>query len=106
MAAALLLLCLGNLRSHLLYGNPNFSSIFFVPCVYCFLAGIGLLKLKKWALLLLFWPGILFMGVYVYSGVLGAKVPMPGALMNYVFLATLIVFPVYMLRYWNTFKWR
>ena len=106
MAAVLLLMFLGNLRSHFLYNAPNLSFLFLISCVYCFLAGIGLLKLKKWALLLLFWPGILFMAVYVYGGVLGAKVPMPWALMNYAFLATLIGFPAYMLRYWNTFEWR
>ena len=106
MAAGLLLLCLGSLRSRLLYGGPNFSSLFFVSCVYCFLAGIGLLKLKKWALLLLLLPGILAIAVYVAGAASGARVPMPWALINYAFLAMLIGFPAYMLRYWNTFKWR
>ena len=108
IAAALLLMFLGTLQSHFLYNAPNlrvaFSFTFLIPCVYCFIAGIGLLKLKKWALLLLFWPGVLLMAAYVHGE--GAKVPMPWALMNYAFWATLIVFPIYMLRYWNTFKWR
>jgi hypothetical protein len=48
----------------------------------------------------------LFVAVYVYGGVLGERVPLPGALLNYAFLATMIGFPVYMLRYWKTFEWR
>jgi hypothetical protein len=108
MAAALLLLFLGNLRSRYIYGGTNFSYIFSltfsIPCAYCFLAGIGLLKLKKWALLLLFCPGILLIAVYLDGS--GARVPMPWALIDYAILAMLIGFPAYMLRYWNTFKWR
>ena len=106
LAPILLLLGLGSLRSHFFYNPPALSFLLLISGAYCFLAGIGLLKLKKWALLLLFCPGILFTAVYVYGWALGARVPMPWALMNYTFLAMLIGFPAYMLRYWNTFKWR
>ena len=106
MAAVMPLLFLGNLRSRLLHKAPNLSSLFLISCAYCFFAGIGLLKLKKWALLLLFLPGVLFIAVFVYGGVLGARVPMPWALINYAFLAAMIGFPAYMLRHWNTFNWR
>jgi len=108
MAAGLLLLFLGNLRSRYLYGGSSLSYalslLFSISCVYCFLTGIGLLKLKKWALLLLFMPGILEIAMCVDVGS-AARVPMPWALINYAVLAMLIGFPVYMLRYWNTFKW-
>ena len=106
LAAVMLLLFLANLRSRYLYNAPNVSYLFLISCAYCFLAGIGLLRLKKWALLLLFLPGVLFIAVYAYGGVLGARVPMPWALINYVFLAAMIGFPAYMLRYWHTFNWR
>ncbi len=105
-AAVMLLLFLANLRSRFLYNAPNLSALLLISCVYCFLVGIGLLKLKKWALLLLFFPGVLFIAVYVYGGVLGDRVPMPWALVNYVFLAVMIGFPAFMLRYWHTYDWR
>src|SRR5258706_12059858 len=43
---------------------------------------------------------------FCVRGVLGARVPMPWALINYAFLAAMIGFPAYMLRHWNTFNWR
>jgi hypothetical protein len=106
MAALILLMFLGNLRARYLYNALNLSYLLLSSCVYCFLAGIGLLRLKKWALLLLFLPGVLFIAVYAYGGILGARVPMPWALINYAFLAVVIGFPVYMLRCWHTFHWR
>ncbi len=62
MAALLLLLFLGNLRSHFLYNAPNLAFLFLISCAYCFLAGIGLQKLKKWALLL-----FVLAGYFVYG---------------------------------------
>jgi hypothetical protein len=106
MAAVILLMFLGNLRARFLYNALNLSYLLLISCVYCFLAGVGLLRLKKWALLLLFLPDVLFIAVYVYSWVLGARVPMPWALINYAFLAVVIGFPAYMLRCWRTFTWR
>jgi len=108
MAAVMLLLFLANLRSRYLYNAPNLSYLFLISCAYCFLAGIGLLRLKRWALLLLFLPGILFIVLYLCTWNLGsaARVPMPWALINYAFFAAMIGFPVYMLRYWHTFNWR
>jgi hypothetical protein len=103
IAVALLLLLLANLQSRRFYPAPNLSYPFSILCVYCFLAEIGLLKLKKWALLLLFLPGILL--IVADAGSI-ARVPMPWALINYAVLAMLIGFPVYMLRYWKGFEWR
>jgi hypothetical protein len=107
MAAVTLLLFLGNLRSHYLYNAPNVSYLFLIACAYCASAGIGLLKLKKWALLLLFLPCVLFIVLYLCTWNLGsaARVPMPWALINYVFFAAMVGFPAYMLRYWHKSTW-
>jgi hypothetical protein len=106
MAAVILLMFLGNLRARYLYNALNLSNLLLISCVYCFLAGVGLLRLKKWGLLLLFLPGVVFTAVYVYGWVLGHRLPMPGMLINCAFLAVVIAFPAYMLRCWHTFNWR
>lgn len=56
--AIFLLLFFANLRSRLIYHGPNLSFLFWM-FLYCLLIGMGLLKLKKWAVLSLFLPGTL-----------------------------------------------
>jgi len=104
MAGAFLLLFLANLRSRFYYHGPNYSFLFWM-FFYCMLTGIGLLKLRKWAVLLLFLPGILSVAIFVYSWTKGASVPMPWALLNYGFVATLLAIPVVMLRNWHELRW-
>ena len=106
MAAVMLLMFLGNLRSRFLYNAPNLSSLLLISSAYCFLAGVGLLRLKKWGLLLLFLPGAVFTAVYVCGWELGHRLPLSGMLINCAFLAVVIGFPAYMLRCWRTFTWR
>jgi hypothetical protein len=99
VAAIFLVLFLANLRSRLYYHGPNYSFLLWM-FFYCLLTGIGLLKLRKWAVLLLFLPGVLPIAIFVYSWTKGASVPMPWALVNYGFLAALFAIPVFMLRKW------
>lgn len=104
MAAVFLLLFLANLRSRFYYHGPNYSFLFWM-FFYCVLTGCGLLKLRKWAVLLLFVPGILSITIFVGSWTKGASVPMPWALLNYGFLAMLFAIPVIILRKWHELRW-
>lgn len=104
MAAVFLLLFLANLRSRFYYHGPNYSFLFWMFS-YCVLTGFGLLKLKRWALLLLFLPGFLTMAIFISSWTKGASVPMPWALLNYGFVAALFVIPALMLRSWHELQW-
>jgi hypothetical protein len=104
MATVFLLLFLANLRSRVYYHGPNYSFLFWMFC-YCLLTGVGLVKLKRWALLLLFLPGILSVVIFVASWTSGASVPMPWALLNYGFVAILFAIPLVMLRKWRELQW-
>jgi hypothetical protein len=104
MAVVFLALSLANLRSRIYYHGPNYSFLFWL-CFYCVVTGIGLIRLKKWAVLLLFVPGILCIIIFVYSWTKGASVPMPWALLNYLFVASLLAIPAIMLRKWDELHW-
>jgi len=104
MACVFLLLFAANLRARLCYHGPNYRFLIWF-FLYCVVTGVGLLKERKWALLLLFLPGILTAVVLVYSWARGAHVPMPWALLNYAFVAGLLVIPVMMLRRWDELRW-
>jgi len=104
MAAFFLFLFLANVRSRFYYHGPNYSFLFWL-FLYCLITGVGLLKLRKWAILFLFLPGILSLVVFLYGWTKGASVPMPWALVNYAFLATLFVIPALMFRTWRELHW-
>lgn len=104
MAAVFLLLFLANLRSRFYYHGPNYSFLLGMS-IFCALTGAGLWKLRKWAVLLLFIPGVLYLSIIVYSWTKGARVPMPWALLNYCFVAALFSIPVSALRHWREFRW-
>jgi hypothetical protein len=104
IAAVFLLLFLANLRSRIYFHGPNYSFLFWM-FLYCIVTGFGLLKLKRWAILLLFLPGILSIVIFTYSWAKGARALMPWALLNYAFLATLLVVPALMLRRWRDLRW-
>lgn len=104
MAAVFFLLFLANLRSRLYYHGPNYSFLLWM-FIYCLVTGFGLLKLKRWAVLLLFVPGCFTVVVFVYSWTKGASVPMPWALLNYGFLAALFAVPALTLRRWHELQW-
>jgi hypothetical protein len=101
MAGIFLLLFLANIRSRFYYHGPNYSFLFWM-FLYCALAGFGLIRLKRWAILLLFLPGICAGLIFIYASLAkGAHVPMPWALLNYGFVAVLLGVPALMLRYWD-----
>lgn len=98
-----LLLFLSNLRSRFYYHGPNYSFLFWI-FIYCLLTGIGLLKLRKWAVILLFLPGTLSVVIFVYGWTKGASVSMPWAILNYCFLIALIAIPVTMVLHWHELR--
>jgi hypothetical protein len=104
MATVIMLLFLANLRSRFYYHGPNYSSLLWMS-FYCVLTGIGLLKSKKWAFLLLFLPGICTITIFIYGWAAGARVLKPWALVNYGFIITLVGIPTFMLRYWHESRW-
>jgi hypothetical protein len=104
MAAVFLLLFLANLRSRIYYHGPDYSFLFWM-FFYCVVTGFGLLKLRRWAILLLFLPGILSIAIFVYGWTKGASVPMPWALLNYGFVVALFAIPALMLRSWHELQW-
>jgi hypothetical protein len=103
-AVIFLLLFLANLRSRIYYHGSNFSFLFWI-FLYCLLTGIGLLKLRKWAVLLSFLPGLLVIAIFAYSWTKGASVPMPWALLNYGFIVVLFAIPIVMMRSWHELRW-
>jgi len=104
MAAVFLLLFLANLRSRIYYHGPNYGFLLWI-FLYCAAVGFGLMKLKKWAVLLLFLPGILSIAVFIYGWAHGARALMPWALLNYAFVAALLGIPALMLRMWRELQW-
>lgn len=94
-----------NIRSRIYYEGPNLGFLLWIS-VYCFLTGYGLFKLKRWAVLLLFLPGVATAIFYAYVTVTkNAFVPMPWALLNYAFIIVLLVIPASMFRHWRELSW-
>jgi hypothetical protein len=104
IAGLFLLLFFANVRSRLFYQGPNYNFLFWI-FLYCTVTGVGLMKFKRWAILLLFLPGVLTVAIFVYSWTKGASVPMPWALLNYGFVAVLFAIPAFMLRSWHELQW-
>ncbi len=105
MACVFLLLFVANLRSRYYFHGPNYGFLLWM-FLYSGVTGIGLLKFKRWAVLLTFLPGTLAVLIYIYAGwAETARVPMPWALLNYGFIATLLGIPALMLRHWNELRW-
>ena len=107
MAGVFLLLSAVNLRSIIYYNSPiSVYRALFAMSLFCALSGVGVLMRRKWALIMLFLPGILVSTIFVYAGVAkGAHVPMPWALLNMGFVLILLGPPASMLRCWHELRW-
>ena len=105
MATVFLILFLLNLRSRIYFHGSDWSFLFWI-FIYCMVTGIGLLKLRKWANVLLFIPGVFEMMIFIYAMWFKHEwVPMPWAFINYGLLGVLIGVPSLMLRYWKELCW-
>jgi len=109
-AGIFLLLFTANLRSRIYYHAPDWSFLLWISC-YCGLTGLGLLKLRKWAVLLAFLPGVVYVAIVAYGLSKGASVQVPwihfaaAAVFNYVLAVMLVAIPVVMLRSWRELRW-
>jgi hypothetical protein len=102
VAGLVLLLILRNLRSRLYYG-PDYGFLFWL-FVWSAIGGIGLLRLRKWAVILLFFPG-LATGVVILAGVVKTSIATWVVLVNVSFAVLLLAIPVLLFRYWNELRW-
>ena len=106
MAAFVLLLFVMNLRSRIYYQGPNYSFLVWI-FIYCFITGVGLLRLRKWAVISLFLPAALDLLILLSGfqelihGLVSSWV-----LLNVLVLAVFIGIPVGMLRHWKELQWR
>lgn len=104
LASLLLFLYVMNLRSRFYYNGPDYSFLFWL-FAWAATAGVGLLLLRKWALLLLFLPGIAF------SAVLGVGVTRSSAIagwvlgVNLLFVGVTVAAPIVLLRFWKVLRW-
>lgn len=98
-----LLLFVTNIRSRLYYHGPNYSFLFWM-FLYALLTGIGIMRLKKWGVLLLCLPPI---GMTLELGVIrfmesGSSVTI---FINLVVALMFAAVPALMLRNWAELHW-
>jgi hypothetical protein len=103
VAGLLLLLFLGNLRSRLYYHGPDYGFLGWL-FAWAAIAGIGLLRLRKWAVILLFFPGV-GTAVVILVGVVKTRIATWAVLVNVSFAVLLLAIPVRLFRYWNELRW-
>lgn len=96
LAAATLVLCIANVRSHLKYGSPNYHLEWVVT--YLLLTGIGVLRRKRWGVLLSFGPALL---------IASATFVRPSApwIVALAWVAALAAIPVALSRKWKSLSW-
>ncbi len=105
-AGFLLFLFVVKIRSLIHYQGPPSRSLLLSIFLYCAIIGVGLLRLKRWAVILLFLPGILFVLIMVY-GIIALKqpLPMPEGLFSISFIVVILGIPAIMLRLWKELNW-
>ena len=110
LGAVFLLLFAANLRARINYHGSNYPFLLWISC-YWVLTGVGLLKFRKWAVLLAFLPGVLYVVIVVYGLTKGPSVQTPwivfaaAAVFNYFLAVTLVAIPANMLRSWQDLRW-
>jgi len=105
-AGFLLFLFVVNIRSLIHYQGPPSRSLLLSIFLYCAIVGVGLLRLKRWAVILLFLPGILFALITIYGIiVLKQPLPMPWGLFSISFIVVILGIPAIMLRLWKELNW-
>jgi hypothetical protein len=103
VAGVVFLLFLRNLRSRLYYHGPDYDFLFWI-FVWSAIAGIGLLRLRKWAVILLFFPS-LATGAVILAAVVKTSIATWVVLANVSFAVLLLAIPVLLFRYWSELRW-
>ena len=104
LASVFLFLYLMNLRSRFYYNGPDYSFLFWL-FAWAITAGVGLLLLRKWALVLLFLPGIAFSVILVIGLLKSSRIAAWAIAMNVLFVSATVAVPIALLRYWKTLRW-
>ena len=104
LASLLLFLYLMNLRSRFYYNGPDYGFLFWL-FAWAAAAGVGLLLLRKWALLLLFLPGIAFSAVFGFGLAKSSGMPTWAIAVNGVFVGVIVAVPFVLLRFWKNLRW-
>jgi hypothetical protein len=100
LASLLLFLYVMNLRSRFYYSGPDYSFLFWL-FAWAASAGVGLLLSRKWALLLLFLPGVVFSVVFCMGLANSSGVPSWAVLVNLLFVGVTVATPIVLLRFWT-----
>ena len=105
MLVFFLLLFVMNLRSRIYYHGPNYGFLFWI-FLYSAITGVGLIRLKKWAVLSLFLP-CMWYAVILAIGLFKQKQSILdlSVLFNVAMLALVVAIPVRMLRLWHVLCW-
>jgi hypothetical protein len=104
LASLLLFLYVMNLRSRFYYNGPDYSFLLWL-FAWAAMAGVGLLLLRKWALLLLFLPGIAFSAVLCVSLAKSSGIATWAVAVNALFVGVTVAVPIVLLRFWKTLRW-
>jgi hypothetical protein len=100
-----LILFFVNLRSRLYYNGPNYGFLFWIA-LYSAITGFGLVRLKKWAVLSLFVPGIVDSVILAFAvGASKTTFPTLAVLFNIALLGLLVAIPARMFRHWAELRW-
>jgi hypothetical protein len=103
-ASFLLFLYVMNLRSRFYYNGLDYSLLFWL-FGWAAAAGVGLLLLRKWALLLLFFPAIAF-SLVIWKGLANSSgLPSWAVVVNLLFVSVTVAAPIVLLRFWNILRW-
>ena len=94
-----------NLRSRLYFQGPDWGFLLWMS-VYCAITGAGLLRFRKWAVLLSFIPAMAYAAILVVSSKTEAKHYSDLVLLfNFAICGLLFVVPAKMSRHWNALRW-
>jgi len=106
LAGMFLFLGAMNLKSHIQYGGRDYRFLFWIAA-YFSVMGIGLIRLRKWALLLLFLPAFVDVTLFIldYRDV-AHGVPIGSTILNLCLLAVFTAIPVNGLLFWRELTWK
>jgi hypothetical protein len=103
MSSLLLFLFAMNLRSRAYYRGPNYGFLFWISLYFAVL-GTGVVRCKKWGLILLFVPAVLDGAILLIS--LGTmRHALLAALANIAIFGLLAAVPALLLRQWKELHW-
>jgi hypothetical protein len=92
-----------NLRSRLSFHGSEYGFLFWIS-LYCAVTGVGLIRFKKWAVLLAFSPALAF-GAILTTSLRTSNGPDAGVFFMFALFAFFIAVPIRMFRYWKDLRW-